>query len=188
MFRNDAGKISVWRVLTGIVVLVGFGVLAFLLIKCNNRSTPNPVATPHVEAADLATPTSTPMPTPTATAVPESISNPQECTGWARGETKMLEPGQTVLGDVVAAWTGWDEVMVAYDNGQSGEGTAVINSSSHSISVHSPWGAGCLVTTDKTSLVDQELAGGCGDPGGCKTVRVVILTDAGTSVEFYPTP
>lgn len=125
----------------------------------------------------------TPPPTP-----PVVVNAPADLKGWDKCETADLLPGQACLGDVVVSWPGWKEAMAAYDRGGNGEGTIVLNKSSKAASIFAEWGAGRVGTTDTKELVNGELAHGCGSLTGCKTVRVVVLTDSGTSVEFFNTP
>ncbi len=110
--------------------------------------------------------------------------------GIPKGETMNIPAGRAVMGDVVATWPGFSEVMAAYDNGGSGEGTILWVSNGTAASVHAAWGAGeeiCTSREDALLLVEQELRQGCGedDSGGCNSVRLVTLAENGTSVEFF---
>jgi len=152
----------------GIIVLI----LAILWLGRNTKATPTVPTTP-VTTTDTITDTITtnliPLPT----------------EGWKRGETKDLLPGQVVLGDIVISNPETQRLLDVYDNGTSDEGSVTFNMSSRNISVHAPWGAGCLVSNDVDLIVQGELDHGCGQDGGCNQVRVVIIEDDGISVKFY---
>jgi len=176
-----------WRWLLTIALLL----VALLLWRPWSRWTVverHAAQTVVIEEQQAATPVpATTPPLTSSTTASISATAPITLTNIAKGDTIMVPAGNTVLGDVVATWPGFDQVMSAYDNGQSGEGT-ILWVASGQASVHAPWGAGVLPCTTRDQalkLVDNELAQGCGDSGGCKTVRLITLSANGTSVEFF---
>jgi hypothetical protein len=120
-------------------------------------------------------------PTPAAPVIVQPTSRPATCgSGWNADETRDLQPGQAVLGDVEVAG------VVRYDVGGSGEGTVVINLSSKPVPVFAQWGAGLQCSTDLRKLVNGEFRSGCGSV--CETVRLVSVTDQGISEKIYSAP
>jgi phosphate-selective porin len=97
------------------------------------------------------------------------------------GVTQFLLPGFSARGDVVADDVGY------YDSGV-GEGTTIRNMSDQPVKIFQEWGAGCEPTVDLKTLINKDLAVGCGDTGGCKVARIVTCTDSGCTQEFYSEP
>lgn len=117
---------------------------------------------------------------------PVQTSDPAPtCPSWNSNKevTQYLKPGMTAIGDVKV------NGEIQYDNG-SGESTIVVNLSSKDVEIYAEWGSGCEWTTDIESVVNKQLYAGCGDANNdgivdqCNNVRIVLVTDMGTSVTF----
>lgn len=102
---------------------------------------------------------------------PIAYAQAPTCESLAPGETRMLEPGQAIAGDVYAMSHG--EKVKFFDDG-IGEYTIIRNISDETVTVVAPdgWGAGCLVSVDAKTLVNGEFE----NPNHTDIVRVRLVT------------
>lgn len=128
-------------------------------LNVSGKTTNEPAPTPEPVV------TSTPEPTTDTTpVVPEVIRKDGDFS---------LEPNFAIIGDVKV------NDVIRYDIGGSGESTIVINKSSKGINIYAEWGCGVQAYVDTDTLVNNELA-------HYAKVRLVIITDSGTTETFFP--
>lgn len=100
-------------------------------------------------------------------------------SGLANGETRIIQPGMYVVGDITV------DGVLQYDNGDK-EGTVVYFE--RQASVFAQWGAACYTGDARllSEVIQSELNRGCIQ--GCTRVRVVIVRANGRqdAICYYP--
>ena len=136
------------------------------------------------------------IPQEVATATPEIIAtvvtnqNPiafaqaETCETISIGETRAVENGMTITGDVSGETS--EGVLKDFFQSDIGEYTVLVNVSGESINVKAPYGAGCLRTTDINTLVLGEINNP--NHNDLVSVRVVVYTTPYTYTETWYGP
>jgi hypothetical protein len=175
-------------IIIGLLILLGI----FAFQSCSpagignvfTSRTPAPTLAPKGSGSDIGntgvtTDTNTGNKAPRQNDTIAGLSNPS----WlGTDDSGMLPPGMSAIGDVKV------NGVIYYDSG-SGEATIVVNTSKKEVKIYAEWGASLVTSIDEAALMSEVWNSGCDqNNGGCTRIRVVQVTDKGTTQYFVNRP